>query len=118
MRVPADEPGLVARRRGAPLAVVKCVSCEIRVPADAEWVLEGFLDERGHVEAEGPYGEFLGYYGGVKQNPVFHLTAVTRRRDALFQTATIGGRGLPRPDTAQLNPRRTQGMGGARLRQR
>ncbi len=110
MRLPVDELGLVASLRDAPLAVVKCVSCDIRVPADAEWVLEGYLDERGHVEAEGPYGEFLGYYGGVKQNPVFHLTAVTRRRDALFQTATIGGRNLGRTDTAQLNALRTEVM--------
>ena len=110
MRVPVDELGLVASLRDAPLAVVKCVSCDIRVPADAEWVLEGHLDERGHVEAEGPYGEFLGYYGAVKQNPVFHLTAITRRRDALFQTATIGGRSLGRTDTAQLNALRTEVM--------
>ncbi len=110
MRLPVDELGLVASLRDAPLAVVKCVSCDIRVPADAEWVLEGHLDERGHVEAEGPYGEFLGYYGAVKQNPVFHLTAITRRRDALFQTATIGGRNLGRTDTAQLNALRTEVM--------
>ena len=110
MRLPVDELALVASLRDAPLAVVKCVSCEVRVPADAEWVLEGYLDERGHVEAEGPYGEFLGYYGAVKQNPVFHLTAITRRRDALFQTATIGGRHLARTDTAQLNALRTEVM--------
>ena len=110
MRLPVDELGLVASLRDAPLAVVKCASCDIRVPADAEWVLEGYLDERGYVEPEGPYGEFLGYYGGVKQNPVFHLTAVTRRRDALFQTATIGGRALARTDTAQLNALRTEVM--------
>ncbi len=110
MRLPVDELGLVASLRDAPLAVVRCVSCDIRVPADAEWVLEGHLDERGHVEAEGPYGEFLGYYGAVKHNPVFHLTAVTRRRDALFQTATIGGRNLGRTDTAQLNALRTEVM--------
>jgi len=110
MRLPVDELSLVASLRDAPLAVVKCVSCDIRVPADAEWVLEGYLDERGHVEAEGPYGEFLGYYGAVKQNPVFHLTAITRRRDAVFQTATIGGRHLGRTDTAQLNGLRTEVM--------
>jgi 2,5-furandicarboxylate decarboxylase 1 len=110
MRLPVDELGLVASLRDAPLPVVKCVSCDIRVPADAEWVLEGYLDERGHVEAEGPYGEFLGYYGAVKQNPVFHLTAITRRRDALFQTATIGGKSLGRTDTAQLNALRTEVM--------
>ncbi len=91
MRLPVDELGLVAALRDAPLPVVKCVSNDIRVPADAEWVLEGYLDPRGHVEAEGPYGEFLGYYGALKRNPVFHLTAITRRHDALFQTSTIGG---------------------------
>jgi len=110
LRLPVDELGLVASLRSAPLPVVKCVTCDVRVPADAEWVLEGTLDARGHAEAEGPYGEFLGYYGAVKMNPVFHLTAITRRRDALFQTATIGGRALGRTDTAQLNGLRTEVM--------
>ena len=44
MRVPVDELGLVASLRGAPLPVVKCVTNDIRVPADAEWVIEGYLD--------------------------------------------------------------------------
>jgi UbiD family decarboxylase len=108
MRMPVDELGIVASLRDAPLAVVKCVTNDIRVPADAEMVLEGYLDTRGHVEAEGPYGEFLGYYGAVKRNPVFHLTALTRRPDALFQTATIGGRGMSRTDTAVLTSVRTE----------
>ena len=110
MRLPADDLALISSMRGAPLPVVKCVSNDVRVPADAEWVLEGFLDPRGHVEPEGPYGEFLGYYGAVKRNPVFHLTAITRRRDALFQTSTIGGKWLSRTDTAQLNGVRTEVM--------
>jgi 2,5-furandicarboxylate decarboxylase 1 len=110
MRLPVDELGLVASLRDAPLPVVKCVSNDIRVPADAEWVLEGYFDARGHVEPEGPYGEFLGYYGALKRNPVFHLTAITRRRDALFQTSTIGGRSLGRTDTAQLSALRTEVM--------
>jgi 2,5-furandicarboxylate decarboxylase 1 len=108
MRMPVDELGIVASLRDAPLPVVKCVTNNIRVPADAEMVLEGYFDARGHVETEGPYGEFLGYYGAVKRNPVFHLTAVTRRRDALFQTATIGGRAMSRTDTAVLTSVRTE----------
>ena len=108
MRFPGDELDLVAALRGAPLPVVKSVTSEVRVPADAELILEGYLDERGWVEAEGPYGEFLGYYGGVKQNPVFHLTAITRRRDAVFQTSTIGGYHLSQTDTAQLAALRTE----------
>jgi UbiD family decarboxylase len=110
MRLPLDELGLIASLRDAPLPVVKCITNDIRVPADAEWVLEGYLDPHGHVEPEGPYGEFLGYYGALKRNPVFHLTAITRRRDALFQTSTIGGRSLGRTDTALLNALRTEVM--------
>jgi 2,5-furandicarboxylate decarboxylase 1 len=110
MRLPVDELGLVASLRDAPLPVVRCVTNDIRVPADAEYVIEGYLDARGHVEPEGPYGEFLGYYGAVKRNPVFHLTAITRRKDALFQTSTIGGRTLGRTDTAQLSALRTEIM--------
>ena len=110
MRLPIDDLALISSLREAPLPVVKCVSNDVRVPADAEWVIEGYVDARGHVEAEGPYGEFLGYYGAVKRNPVFHLTAITRRRDALFQTSTIGGRWLSRTDTSLLNAVRTEVM--------
>ena len=110
MRLPVDELGLISALRAAPLPVVKCITSDIRVPADAEYVLEGYFDERGHVEPEGPYGEFLGYYGALKRNPLFHLTAITRRKDALFQTSTIGGYSLARTDTAQLSGLRTEVM--------
>ena len=92
MRLPVDELGIVASLREAPLPVVKSITNDIRIPADAEYVIEGYLDARGHIEPEGPYGEFLGYYGAVKRNPVFHVTAITHRIDALFQTSTIGGK--------------------------
>ncbi|HSV82268.1 MAG TPA: UbiD family decarboxylase [Ramlibacter sp.] len=108
MRMPVDEMELLSALRGAPLGVVKCITNDLLVPADAEYVLEGYLDERGHVEPEGPYGEFLGYYGGVKHNPVFHLTAITHRRDPLFQTLSISGRAMDRTDTAQLCALRTE----------
>ncbi|HWE15963.1 MAG TPA: UbiD family decarboxylase [Hyphomicrobiaceae bacterium] len=108
MRIPVDEVGLIASLRNEALPVVKCVTSELRVPADAEYIIEGYLDPAGHVEAEGPYGEFLGYYGGVKMNPVFHLTAVTHRRDPIFQTSTIAGRHLGLTDSAQLIALRTE----------
>jgi 2,5-furandicarboxylate decarboxylase 1 len=108
MRMPGDELSLLARLRDAPMPVVKSITNDIRVPADAEWVLEGYLGEEGYTEPEGPYGEFLGYYGGVKINPVFHVTAITRRRDALFQTLTIGGSAMSCTDTAQLCTLRTE----------
>jgi 2,5-furandicarboxylate decarboxylase 1 len=108
MRIPVDELGLVATLRGEPMPVVKCVTNDIKVPADAEYVIEGYFDEKGHVEPEGPYGEFLGYYGGVKKNPLFHVTAITHRKDALFQTSTISGKALGDTDTSQLNALRSE----------
>ena len=106
--LPIDELEVIGAVRGAPVPVVKCVTQDIYVPADAEIVLEGYLDPRGLVEPEGPYGEFLGYYGIVKRNPVFHLTAITHRQDALFQTVTIGGKRIGRTDTACLGAAKTE----------
>jgi 3-polyprenyl-4-hydroxybenzoate decarboxylase len=80
-------------------------------------VLEGYLDARGLVEPEGPYGEYIGYYGMLKRNPVFHLTAITRRKDAIFQTVTIGGRLIGRTDTANLGAARTEAAIWAVLKQ-
>ena len=108
MRIPVDEVGLMASLRRDVLPVVKCITNDVRVPADAEYVLEGYLHPAGHVEPEGPYGEFLGYYGGVKMNPVFHLTAITHRRNPVFQTSTIAGRSLDKTDSAQLIALRTE----------
>lgn len=110
LKIPVDEIGLISSLRGAPVPVVRCITNDLFVPADAEWILEGYFDARGHAEEEGPYGEFLGYYGGVKRNPVFHLTAITSRADALFQTASIGGYAMSRTDTAQISALRTESM--------
>ena len=89
-RVPGDELELIARFRGEPAAVVKSVTNDILVPADAEVTLEGYLDERGYVEPEGPYGEYMGYYGAIHMDPIFHCTAITMRRDAMYQTLLHG----------------------------
>jgi len=110
-----NELDIVGAVRGQPVPVVKCVTSDIHVPADAEYVIEGFLDPAGHVEPEGPYGEYVGYYGVVKRNPVLHVTAITHREDALFQTATIGGRFLARTDTAQLTTVKTEAAAWAAL---
>lgn len=110
-----DEMALLGALRGSAVPLVRCVTIDNMVPADAEVVLEGYLDEHGWREGEGPFGEFLGYYGMLKTNPVFHLTAITMRRDALFQTATIGGRFVGRTDTALLTAIRTETTAWASL---
>ncbi len=76
--------------RAAPAPVVKSLTNDILVPADAEVTLEGYLDERGYVEPEGPYGEYMGYYGSIHMDPVFHCTAITMRADVLHHTLLHG----------------------------
>jgi UbiD family decarboxylase len=89
-RIPGDELSLVATVRGETAPVVKCLTNDIRVPADAEVVLEGYLDERGYCEPEGPFGEYMGYYGAIHMDPVFTCTAITTRRDPMHQTLQHG----------------------------
>lgn len=108
MKQSGDELELISRLRAAPVPVVKCITNDVMVPADAEIILEGYLDPEGYVEKEGPYGEYLGYYGVVKTNPVFRITAITHRKDALFQTATISGNRMDLTDTSNLEALRTE----------
>lgn len=117
MRVPTDEITLVAAFRGEPLPVVKCVSNDIYVPADVEMVLEGYLDEIGYHEPEGPYGETMGYYGPMHLDPVFHVNAITMRRDVLYQTVLHGSaRILERCDSANVSALRAEAMAMKALR--
>jgi 2,5-furandicarboxylate decarboxylase 1 len=95
---PLDEFDLVGTVRGQALPMVRAVSNGLLVPADAEVVVEGYFDKAGYSEQEGPYGEFLGYYGPVHVDPVFHVTAITMRKDALHQTVLHGTRHLARAE--------------------
>jgi UbiD family decarboxylase len=82
--------------------MVRGVSNGILVPADAEVVIEGYFDELGYREMEGPYGEFYGYYGPTHIDPVFHATAITTRHDVMHQTVLHAGRFVGRMDSANL----------------
>src|SRR5579863_3091964 len=108
-RQPGDELGLVANFRGEPAAVVKSLTNDILVPADAEMTLEGYLDERGYVEPEGPYGEYMGYYGSIHMDPVFHCTAITMRSDVLHHTLLHGTAFLlDQTDSANISAMRVE----------
>jgi UbiD family decarboxylase len=89
-RQQGDEHHMISTVRGEPTALVKCLTNDILVPADAEVVLEGYLDERGYFEPEGPYGEYMGYYGSIHMDPVFTCTAITMRKDPLHHTLQHG----------------------------
>jgi UbiD family decarboxylase len=103
LRQSLDEYGLVATMRGEPMAMVRGITNGVLAPADAEMIIEGYFDELGYRELEGPYGEFWGFYGPVHIDPVFHVTAVTMREDVLFQTVLHGGRQSNRNEGANMN---------------
>src|SRR5689334_5997117 len=108
-RQPGDELALVANFRGEPAPVVKSLTNDILVPADAEITLEGYLDERGYCEPEGPYGEYMGYYGAIHMDPIFHCTAITMRRDALHHTLLHGSAfRLDQTDSTNITAVRTE----------
>jgi 2,5-furandicarboxylate decarboxylase 1 len=85
-----DELEIAGSLQRRPLPVVKCVTSDIRVPAEAEIVIEGrFLP--GVREPEGPFGEFPQYYGPRANREVMEVVAVTHRKDAIFHTMSGGG---------------------------
>ncbi len=72
--------------RGEPLELVKCRSVDLEVPAYAEIILEGIMPP-GKRKMEGPFGELMGYYGGVAPHPVAEIKTIMHRNNPIFQTA-------------------------------
>ncbi len=108
-RQPGDQMDLMATFRGAPMAMVKSLTNDIFVPADVEMIIEGYLDERGYIEPEGPFGEYMGYYGAIHMDPVFTCTAITMRSDVLHQTLMHGSAFvLHNTDGGNLNTTHTE----------
>ncbi len=75
--------------RGEPVEVVKCVTNDLMVPANAEIVLEGWCDP-DELRWEGPFGDHTGYYSLADDFPVFHVEAITRRSDAIYPATIVG----------------------------
>lgn len=84
-----DELELASALRGRPVDLVRCDTVDLEVPADAEIVLEGRILP-GVREAEGPYGEYPGYYGPVGEQPVIEFHHATRRRAPVYVHTYIG----------------------------
>jgi 4-hydroxy-3-polyprenylbenzoate decarboxylase len=84
-----DEMMVAGFLRSKPVEMVKCETVDLEVPAQAEIVLEGYV-ELGELRTEGPFGDHTGYYSLEDDYPVFHLTAITRRKKPIY-TATIVG---------------------------
>ena len=75
------------RKKSVPL--VKCKTVDLEVPANAEIVLEGYIDP-SEMRLEGPFGDHTGYYSQDGDYPVLHLTAITHRKDPVYLTTIVG----------------------------
>jgi 4-hydroxy-3-polyprenylbenzoate decarboxylase len=84
-----DELMFAGFLRGEAVDVVKGVSVDLEVPAAAEIVLEGYV-ERGETVEEGPFGDHTGFYTAAEPFPVFHVTALTMRRHAIYPSIVVG----------------------------
>jgi 4-hydroxy-3-polyprenylbenzoate decarboxylase len=76
--------------RREPVSLAKALTCDLEVPADAEFVIEGYIDPREELVVEGPFGDHTGFYSEADLYPQVHVTAVTMRRQPVYATTIVG----------------------------
>ena len=85
-----DEMLLAGMLRQKPVKMVKCITNDIWVPADCDFVLEGYVDPTEPLTVEGPFGDHTGFYSLTDLYPRLHITAITSRRDAIYPATIVG----------------------------
>ena len=85
-----DEMLLAGMLRQKPVKMVKCLTNDIWVPADCDFVLEGYVDPTEPLTVEGPFGDHTGFYSLTDLYPRFHITTITSRRDAVYPATIVG----------------------------
>ncbi len=85
-----DELLLAGYLRRKSVELVRCETNELEVPADADFVLEGYVDPTEPLRREGPFGDHTGFYSLADQYPAFHLTCITHRREAIYPATIVG----------------------------
>jgi 4-hydroxy-3-polyprenylbenzoate decarboxylase len=84
-----DEIVFAGWLRGSGVPMVRCKTIDLEVPANAEVILEGYVDPKER-RGEGPFGDHTGYYSLAHDYPVFHLTAVTHRKNPIYPSIVVG----------------------------
>jgi len=84
-----DEMMISGFIRSKPVEMVQCETSDLEVPANAEIVLEGYV-EIGELRTEGPFGDHTGFYSLADEYPVFHVTCVTQRKNPIYATTIVG----------------------------
>jgi 4-hydroxy-3-polyprenylbenzoate decarboxylase len=85
-----DEFLLAGYLRKKSVQLVKCITNDLEVPADADFVIEGYVDPKEPLRQEGPFGDHTGYYSLPDLYPAFHITAITHRKDAIYPATIVG----------------------------
>ncbi len=85
----ADELMLAGFIRNRPVTLTRCLTIDLEVPAEAEFILEGYVDPEER-RWEGPFGDHTGYYSLPDDYPVFHVTAVTHRKNPVYSATLVG----------------------------
>ena len=85
-----DEYLLAGFLRGKPVRLTPCLTQPLEVPADADFVIEGYVDPAEPLAVEGPFGDHTGFYSLPDAYPRFHVTALTHRRDAIYPATLVG----------------------------
>jgi len=86
-----DEYMLAGFLRKKKVELVKCISQpDVEVPADADFIIEGYVDPADELIWEGPFGDHTGYYSLPDWYPRFHITAITHKKDAVYPATIVG----------------------------
>lgn len=85
-----DEYLLAGFLRKKPVKLVKCITNDLYVPEDADFVIEGFVDPVEDLIWEGPFGDHTGFYSLADWYPKFHVTCITHRKDAIYPATIVG----------------------------
>jgi 4-hydroxy-3-polyprenylbenzoate decarboxylase len=85
-----DEFLLAGYLRKKSVELVKCETNDLEVPANADFVIEGYVDPKEPLREEGPFGDHTGYYTLPEPYPVFHITAITHRKDSVYPATIVG----------------------------
>jgi 4-hydroxy-3-polyprenylbenzoate decarboxylase len=85
-----DEYMLAGFLRHERVRLIKCKTNELYVPADADFILEGYVDPSEELAYEGPFGDHTGYYSLADYYPKFHITCITHRTDAIYPATIVG----------------------------
>lgn len=85
-----DEYLLAGFLRRRPVRLVKALTCDIYIPEDCDFVIEGYVDPSEDKVVEGDFGDHTGFYSLKDLYPLFHVTALTHRRDAVYPATVVG----------------------------